>query len=97
MHDQRNLCHSGGKELSMIIHKSFRTNVKRQFNLACDQSGQYAQKYIKEDDVKQRLVAGKCHAQIPNAPAGDICHAMCFEIMNCVKMTDCKFLRQASW
>jgi hypothetical protein len=60
-HDQRNLCRSGGKELSMIVHKSFGTDVERQFNLACDQSGQYAQKHIK---AQRRMIGSMLRASI---------------------------------
>ena len=43
----------------MTIHESFESLVERQLNLARDTSGQYAQKYLKEDNnVKQMVVAG---------------------------------------
>ncbi|KAF7426730.1 DNA-directed RNA polymerase II subunit rpb1 [Pleurotus ostreatus] len=43
----------------MTIRESFESQVERQLNLACDTSGQYAQKNLKEDNnVKQMVVAG---------------------------------------
>ena len=43
----------------MTIRESFESDVERQLNLARDQSGQYAQKHLKEDNnVKQMVVAG---------------------------------------
>lgn len=43
----------------MTIRESFESDVERQLNPACDQSGQYAQKHLKEDNnVKQMVVAG---------------------------------------
>jgi DNA-directed RNA polymerase II subunit RPB1 len=40
----------------MTIRESFESDVERQLNLACDQSGQYAQK--EDNNVKQMVVAG---------------------------------------
>jgi hypothetical protein len=41
------------------IRESFESDVERQLNLARDQSGQYAQKHLKQDNnVKQTVVAG---------------------------------------
>ncbi|KAJ7724988.1 DNA-directed RNA polymerase II, subunit 1 [Mycena maculata] len=43
----------------MTIRESFESQVERQLNLARDDSGQYAQKNLKEDNnVKQMVVAG---------------------------------------
>ncbi|KDQ53026.1 hypothetical protein JAAARDRAFT_197811 [Jaapia argillacea MUCL 33604] len=43
----------------MTIRESFESRVERELNLARDQSGQYAQKNLKEDNnVKQMVVAG---------------------------------------
>lgn len=43
----------------MTIRESFESRVERELNLARDQSGQYAQKSLKEDNnVKQMVVAG---------------------------------------
>lgn len=43
----------------MTIRESFESMVERELNLARDQSGQYAQKHLKEDNnVKQMVVAG---------------------------------------
>lgn len=43
----------------MTIRESFESKVERELNLARDQSGQYAQKNLKEDNnVKQMVVAG---------------------------------------
>ncbi|TFK57734.1 beta and beta-prime subunits of DNA dependent RNA-polymerase [Heliocybe sulcata] len=43
----------------MTIRESFESKVERELNLARDQSGQYAQKSLKEDNnVKQMVVAG---------------------------------------
>ena len=43
----------------MTIRESFENSVERELNLACDQSGQYAQKHLKEDNnVKQMVTAG---------------------------------------
>ncbi|TFK38673.1 hypothetical protein BDQ12DRAFT_683152 [Crucibulum laeve] len=43
----------------MTIRESFESLVERRLNLARDQSGQYAQKHLKEDNnVKQMVVAG---------------------------------------
>ena len=43
----------------MTIRESFESLVERQLNLACDTSGQYAQKHLKEDNnVKQMVVVG---------------------------------------
>ena len=51
--------HDRLKAARMTIHESFESLVERQLNLAHDTSGQYAQKYLKEDNnVKQMVVAG---------------------------------------
>jgi DNA-directed RNA polymerase II subunit RPB1 len=43
----------------MTIRESFESKVERELNLARDDSGQYAQKHLKEDNnVKQMVVAG---------------------------------------
>jgi len=43
----------------MTICESFENSVERELNLARDQSGQYAQKHLKEDNnVKQMVTAG---------------------------------------
>jgi DNA-directed RNA polymerase II subunit RPB1 len=43
----------------MTIRESFESDVERELNLARDESGQYAQKHLKEDNnVKQMVVAG---------------------------------------
>lgn len=43
----------------MTIRESFESRVERELNMARDQSGQYAQKNLKEDNnVKQMVVAG---------------------------------------
>jgi DNA-directed RNA polymerase II subunit RPB1 len=43
----------------MTVRESFESGIERKLNLACDQSGQYAQKHLKEDtNVKQTVVAG---------------------------------------
>jgi len=43
----------------MTIRESFESSIERELNLARDQSGQYAQKHLKEDNnVKQMVTAG---------------------------------------
>jgi len=43
----------------MTIRESFKSNVERELNLARDQTGQYAQKNLEEDNnSKQMVVAG---------------------------------------
>lgn len=47
------------KQPGMTLQKSFESGVETVLNKACDTSGQYVQKHIKEDnDVKQMVVAG---------------------------------------
>ena len=44
---------------SMTICKMFESSVLTELDLACDKSGQYAEKHLKEDNnVKQMSVAG---------------------------------------
>jgi len=57
----------------MTICESFESLVERQFNLARDTSGQYAQKHLKEDNNVKQMVVAKSKGSFINISQMSVC------------------------